>query len=437
MVDTEYAIGLLSKEGFTISQNPEEAEIIAINTCAFIQPATEESLDTIMEFIPYKQKNCRLLVVTGCLVERYKESLASLIPEVDLWIGTGAYSRLPRLILTALREKKSGAKSLGQVCLDRPGWLAPLGVHRPLSTGGHMAYVKIAEGCDNFCHYCIIPQIRGRYRSRRPEEIRAEVRELIARGVKEIILVAQDTTNYGVDLEGRSLLPSLLSELDSLKGEFWLRMLYTYPSRISRELLGVMRDSVHICPYLDLPLQHSEDRVLAAMGRRTTRKEILQTLDLIRENLPGAALRTTFILGYPGETEEEFGKLREFLQMVRFDWVGVFPFYQEEGAKAAKMKPQVPQAIREERAAELSTVQQEISREKNQALIGSRLTVMVEKRSESSIWTGRSYREAPEIDGVIELKAPKNSSWSPGDFLVAEVVQAEAYKVVAAVASDE
>lgn len=423
LVDTEYMMGLLQKQGFTPTPDPSRAEIMIINTCTFIEPATRESIDAIIEFAQFKKARCKLLVVTGCLAQRHAKRLRELIPEVDLWLGTGEYARLPEVIRAALQGET------GEVYLEHPGWidLPPSG--RVLSTGDRVAYVKIAEGCDHRCAYCVIPSIRGAYRSRKPSEIQTEIQNLIAGGVKEVILVAQDTTAYGIDLEGRYLLPELLATLDGIEGEFWLRILYTYPSRISEELLEVIRDSRHICHYLDLPLQHIDERILRAMGRNFFRDDVLKLIAKIRKTVPDMALRTTFILGFPGETKEEFEKVKAFLTEARFDWVGAFPYYREKGTRAAEMKNQVHHATRKKRAREILEIQKEISLQKNRSLIGREITVLMEREKEPGLWSGRSYREAPEIDGEVEVTIPPDFPMASGFFLKAAVTGAEAYTV--------
>ncbi|NLZ44902.1 MAG: 30S ribosomal protein S12 methylthiotransferase RimO [Clostridia bacterium] len=441
LVDTEFLIGLMKRAGYEYTTRPEEADILAINTCCFIQSATEESLDRIVEYARYKEKNCRLLVVLGCLPQRYGRQLPALLPEVDLWLGTGDYSRLPELVAAALARDRDG-KETALFHLEDPGWLPEPGLARVLSTAPYTAYVKIAEGCDNRCRYCVIPRIRGPYRSRPPEEIEQEVRELVESGVKEINLVAQDTTAYGIDREGRSTLPQLLTRLDRIAGDFWLRVLYAYPDRVSSELLAVFRGSEHLCAYLDLPLQHISGKILKAMGRRSTPGEILRLLARIREVVPEMALRTTFILGYPGETEEDFAGLLSFLDVARFDWVGAFAYSREEGTPAAALKPQVPPAVRERRRQELLARQEAITAEKNRALCGKHLKVLVEKKTANG-WVGRSYREAPEIDGLVRI-APADllartsvahecvaheCAIKPGDFLTVEVTGAGAYEI--------
>ena len=426
-VDTDYMIGLMNNAGLNFTSDPEEANILVINTCSFIQPATQESIDTILEFAQFKKRNCRLLVVAGCLPQRYGRELLTSLPEVDLWLGTAEYSRLPELIAAALLEQnkeKLYSRTPG-------GWLPPHLEERPITTPPYMAYVKIAEGCDHRCLYCIIPQLKGGYRSRKPEEIEAEIKKLLSRGVKEINLVAQDTTAYGEDSVGEFDLPQLLTRLDKLEGEFWLRIFYTYPSRISDRLLQVIKESKHVCNYLDIPLQHINQRVLQSMGRQTTTEGIRKLIARIRKSVPEMAIRSTFILGYPGETEEEFKELLSFLEEIQFDWVGVFPYYREKGTPAAKIRPQVHPSTRKRRANTVLRTQQAISLQKNRGLIGKELVVMVEREVERSFWVGRSYREAPEIDGLIKLNSGQIGSVNlkPGAFVLADIKKASPYEI--------
>ncbi|HEY8345567.1 MAG TPA: 30S ribosomal protein S12 methylthiotransferase RimO [Bacillota bacterium] len=423
LADTEYIMGLLSDQ-YPLTTDPREAEILIINTCSFIQPATQESLDTIMEFAQYKRGQCKLLVVVGCLAQRYGVKVQRLIPEVDLWVGTGEYSRLPSLIAEALEKKTKG------VYTAQPGWVGMNPEQRVLSTNGYTAYLKIAEGCNNHCLFCIIPHLRGKYRSRDFFQLITETKKLVAGGVKEVVLVAQDTTAYGQDLDGRTFC-QLLSALDEIEGEFWLRILYTYPSRLDDELLTLMRDSKHICNYLDIPLQHVAPAVLRAMGRKVGPESYLELIERVRKFIPDISIRSTFLLGYPGETEADFQQVLAFLDQARLDWVGAFPYYRETGTAAAKLKPQVHPSTRRRRAREVLKVQQRISAAKNRALIGKRLKVLVEKKSrrEQNVWIGRSYREAPEIDGFVEIEAPPDRLLQVGEFVEGTVTGGEAYEV--------
>ncbi len=426
-VDTDYMIGFAEEAGFTMTARPEEADILVINTCSFIETATQESVDTILEFAAYKKDRCRLLVVVGCLPQRYGRKLEKLLPEVDLWLGTGEYSRLPDLIKRALTEKK-GDKFFAQA---PAGWLPPALAERPLTTKSFFAYVKIAEGCDHRCLYCIIPQLKGKYRSRDPESIEAEVSNLLQRGVKEINLVAQDTTAYGEDSGGAYNLASLLSRLDRLEGDFWIRLLYTYPALITDELLATIGEAKHVCRYLDIPLQHVSDRVLKRMGRRSSQGEIRELIAKVRRVLPGVAIRSTFILGYPGETEEDFHELLAFLAEVKLDWVGVFPYYREEGTPAARLPDQVHPATKKRRARTVLQQQQDHSLAQNQAWIGQELLVLLEEEVEPGHWRGRSYREAPEIDGLVQVDTAGRqlAEIKPGVFVPVRIEAATPYEL--------
>lgn len=332
---------------------------------------------------------------------------------------------MPALVNAALEGKMTGDR----VCLGKAGWLPEPGMERVLSTPPHLAYVKIAEGCDHRCRFCIIPRLRGPYRSRPPEEIEKEVKTLVADGVKEIVLVAQDTTAYGRDLPEGPSLPRLLSTLDRIEGDFWLRLLYAHPEGVTAELLKVFRDSGHLCRYLDLPLQHVSEKILRAMGRPPVPESLSRLPGIIREQVPGMTLRTTFILGYPGETEEDFAQLTAFLEEARFDWVGVFPYYPEEGTPAARLQPRVHPATKKKRVKELLARQEKISREINNALAGKKLRVLVESEDGDG-WRGRSYREAPEIDGLVKI-APSPVKVKPGDFVTVEVTGAGPYEIYA------
>ncbi|HHT48167.1 MAG TPA: 30S ribosomal protein S12 methylthiotransferase RimO [Firmicutes bacterium] len=426
-VDTDYMIGFMEQAGFTMTAQPEEADILVINTCSFIESATQESIDTILEFAAFKKGRCRLLVVVGCLPQRYGRKLEKALPEVDLWLGTGEYGRLAELIQAAL-TRKQGEKYFAAA---PAGWLPPALAERPVTTPGPYAYVKIAEGCDHNCLYCIIPQLKGRYRSREPEQIEAEVKNLLQRGVKEINLVAQDTTAYGKDSAGAYNLAALLRRLDRLEGDFWIRLLYTYPTLITDELLATMSGAEHVCRYLDIPLQHISDRVLKRMGRRSAQREIRELIARVRRFLPGVALRSTFILGYPGETEEDFRELLAFLAEVKLDWVGVFPYYREAGTAAARLPDQVHPATKKRRARTVLEQQQAFSLARNKAWIGRELLVLLEEEKEPGHWHGRSYREAPEIDGLVkvEVVGQNLSGLKPGIFVPVQIKDASAYEL--------
>ncbi|HBL36385.1 MAG TPA: 30S ribosomal protein S12 methylthiotransferase RimO [Firmicutes bacterium] len=426
-VDTDYMIGFTERAGFTTTAQPEEADVLVINTCSFIESATQESIDTILEFVAYKEKQCRLLVVVGCLPQRYGRELSKALPEVDLWLGTGEYSRLPELVSAAL--EKQGTEQF--FAAAPAGWLPSAQMERALSTPPHLAYVKIAEGCSHQCLYCIIPQLKGDYRSREPESIEAEVKNLLQRGAKEINLVAQDTTAYGEDSGGAFNLTTLLTRLDRLEGEFWIRLFYTYPALISEELLTTIKESKHICHYLDLPLQHASTAVLKRMGRRSSQEEIRELIARIRRYLPEVAIRSTFIVGYPGETEADFNELLTFLGEIRLDWVGVFPYYREEGTAAARLPAQVHHATKKRRARTVLQHQQTHSLAKNQALIGRELLVLLEEEEEPGRWNGRSYREAPEIDGlvIVDTATVEKVELKPGIFVPVQIQEVGPYEL--------
>jgi ribosomal protein S12 methylthiotransferase len=426
-VDTDYMIGFMEKAGFQTTAQPAHADVIVLNTCSFIEAATQESIDTILEFAAYKEKRCRLLVVVGCLPQRYGEKLAKALPEVDLWLGTGEYSRLPTLVSAALAQQ--GSERF--LAIAPPGWLPSAQMDRALTTPSHLAYVKIAEGCNHHCLYCIIPQLKGDFRSRDPASIEAEVKKLLQRGVKEINLVAQDTTAYGEDLSGTTNLATLLARLDRLEGEFWIRLFYTYPAQISEELLLTIKESKHICYYLDLPLQHASTAMLKRMGRRSSKQEIRELIARIRQFLPGVAIRSTFILGYPGETEADFNELLTFLAEIRLDWVGVFPYYREEGTVAARLPAQVHHATKKRRVRTVLQQQQTHTLEKNRSLIDRELLVLLEVEEEPGYWNGRTYREAPEIDGlvIVDTTALKSVQLKPGVFVPVQIQEAGLYEL--------
>lgn len=394
-VDTEGYAGLLQEAGFKAVADPAEAEYIIINTCCFVGPAQEESVDTILENARYKTEGkCRVLAVVGCLVQRFGEKLRKLLPEVDLWVGTADYHRLPELLLS----KESVRGQLVQS--EEKGWFLPEGQNRLISTPPHWAYLKIGEGCDNCCTYCVIPSVRGARRSRPMEGIVREAEQLIKRGVKELNLIAQDTSAYGLDRQDDASLAGLLRELDRFDGEYWLRILYAYPSHVDRNLLETIAASKHVTPYIDIPMQHAHPRVLDTMGRKGMGKFLPKLVREVREILPHAVIRSTFITGFPGETEEDFQALLDFIQTARLDWVGVFPYSREEGTLAADFKDQVRVSTRKRRARQLMEVQAAITTERLQTLAGGTVTVLVEEANEDGGW-GRSYREAPEVDGKI------------------------------------
>ncbi len=423
LVDTENMLGLLSNDGYEFTDDEAEAEIIIINTCCFINDAKEESVNTILEMAEYKKTGqCKALVVTGCLAQRYKTEITEEIPEVDACVGTSSWDEICRILESALAGKQ-------EMCfrdLDRmPDWKAG----RVVTTGGHYAFLKIAEGCDKHCTYCIIPSLRGSYRSVPMERLVKEAEELAEGGVKELILVAQETTLYGTDLYGRKALPQLLRELCRVRGIQWIRIQYCYPEEITQELIDTIRIEEKICHYLDIPIQHASDQVLRRMGRKTARRQLEEMIESLRRQIPDIALRTTLISGFPGETEEDHEILMEFVDQMEFERLGVFAYSQEEDTPAAGFEGQVPEELREERRAELMELQQEIAFEKSESMVGRVLEVMIEGRvADENAYVGRTYMDAPGVDGLIFLNTEEELM--SGDFVRAKVTGALEYDLI-------
>ncbi|WP_213974654.1 30S ribosomal protein S12 methylthiotransferase RimO [Tepidanaerobacter acetatoxydans] len=396
LVDSEYMLGILKKHNYTITNNENEAQIIIINTCGFIKKAKQESIDTILEMAQLKKLGkCRLLIATGCLAQRYKSELLTEIPELDAVIGTGDFDKICEVIQQLDSNKINLTNNYSFIDYD---------VHNRVRIYPYTSFVKIAEGCDNYCSYCAIPFIRGSYRSRKIEAIKEEVKILVAQGVKEINLVAQDTTNYGVDIYGRPSLPELLQELIKIDGEYLIRILYAYPTNINKELLDVMQSSNKIANYLDIPLQHFNDRILRLMGRPTNSQSIITLINNIRSRLPEITLRTTFIVGFPTETEAEYEQLLNSIKQYKFDKVGAFKYSQEEGTAAAALMPQVPEKTKQRRYNKLMEVQSSISKIKNQKFKGKILNVLIEGYDqENQLFIGRSENDAPFVDGIVKV----------------------------------
>ena len=424
LVDSENMLGLVREHGFVITSDPAEADVIIVNTCGFIESAKEESVQEVLQMAEYKQTgSCRGLILAGCLGERYADDLLLEMPEVDAVMGSHAWSDIVTVIEKVLTGERFILKPQATVLADNQP--------RILTTAEHTAYLKIAEGCDNACSYCIIPQLRGSYKSRDLGSIVREAKTLAANGVKEIILVAQDVTRYGEDIGGQLLLPKLLLALCEIKELVWIRIMYAYPQYITDELIDTIASQDKICKYLDIPLQHANDKVLARMNRRDTRSSINILLAKLRSKVPGICLRTTFIVGFPGETEAEYQELKSFLLEQRFDRVGVFPYSQEEGTVAAEM-PQIDDEVKQERYHELMALQAEISEQINIALEGKELPVLVdsvETTDNLTIATARSYREAPEIDGVIYLE--NAGKINTGALVKARILQGFTYDLAA------
>ena len=418
-VDSEQMMGQLAAD-FRFTNDEEDADVIVINTCSFIREAVEESIETILSFAARRQEGlCEALIVTGCLPERYKEEILSEIPEIDAIVGAHCRHRIGEVIRDTLAGNK-GAH------LEAAPEVEHTGQPRILTTGGHFAFLKIADGCDRHCTYCTIPSIRGPYRSMPLEELVAEAEQLAAGGVKELILVAQDTARYGVDLYGEKKLPELLRHLCRIEDLAWIRILYVYPEEIDEELICVMREEPKICHYLDMPIQHCSDNVLKRMGRKTDKARLEEVIHALRKAIPDIALRTTLITGFPGETEEEHSELVQFIRDMAFDRLGVFAYSEEEGTPAARMPDQVEEDIKESRLDALMRIQQEISEEKHRAKIGESVQVFVEGYlPEDEVWVGRTYADAPDVDGLFFLKSHRNLM--SGDLVRARITGATEY----------
>jgi ribosomal protein S12 methylthiotransferase len=414
-VDTELMLGILERAGYELTANEAEADVLIVNTCGFIDPAKEESVDTLLSCAQYKKTGrLKLLVATGCLVQRYEKELVTDLPEVDLLLGVNQYERLPEAIREALQGKHA------VYCEDDHHILSG---ERVLTTPPYMAYVRIADGCDNRCAYCAIPLIRGGFRSRPMAEVLDEIRSLAARGVKEFVLVAQDTSRFGTDTEGRSLLPALLEQAAAIPGVEWLRVLYCYPDEVTEELLTVMAAHPNICRYIDLPLQHADPEVLRRMNRRGDMGKVRAFLTRAREM--GFTLRTTVIVGFPGETEAQFATLLAFIRDMRFDRLGAFAYSAEEDTPAATMGDQVPEEEKQRRLDAVMTLQQAISLERNRLRVGGTERVLVESIREDGVAVARSAAEAPDSDGLLYLTGA--AGLAPGDFARARITDAQTY----------
>ena len=425
LVDSEVMLGIIRDKDFTVTNDPAEADIIIVNTCGFIESAKEESINTILQMSEYKtQGNCRYLIVTGCLSQRYAADLAQNIPEVDAFVGTECFTDIAWVIEQVLNGKKVMHMEKNQTAELQA-------MPRMLTTPDYMAYLKIAEGCDNCCSYCIIPKLRGPYTSRPYDEVLAEAKELAAHGIREIIVVAQDTTRYGEDLYGKLMLPQLLKDLNDLDGIEWIRVMYCYPNNFTDELINAFVTLPKVCKYVDLPLQHASNRLLSSMNRYDTKEKVEQLLNKLRSAVSGIVIRTTFIVGFPGETDDDFKELKDFVEQQRFENAGVFQYSQEEGTVAGSMPNQIPDEIKENRYHELMALQAEISEELHQEMEGKELTVVIEGFDEENpqLAIARSYREAPEIDGNIFVE--NAADLQVGQFVKVRVVQGFTYEMVA------
>ncbi len=447
LVDSEKMIGLLDEAGYRIVQEEDQADVIVVNTCCFIHDAKEESIETILEMARWKEYGrLKLLVVAGCLGQRYEKEIKEAIPEVDGIIGTSGYAGIVEMIDELLQDAESCRKGEDPAVAEilsadqRPFPvrtfipsvdLLPdaLADKRITSTGAYSSFLKIAEGCNKMCSYCIIPYIRGHYRSFPMEDLVKEAELLAAGGVKELILVAQETTVYGIDRYGKKMLPELLRRLCRIEGLAWIRLLYCYPEEITDELIQVIKEEEKICHYLDMPIQHSEDRILRAMGRRTNREELTRLIAKLREEIPDIALRTTLITGFPGETEEDFANMLDFVDRMEFDRLGVFPYSAEEGTKAAEMDLQVPEEVKEDRRDQIMLLQREICMESAEKKIGQVLPVLIEGYLfDEDVYVGRTFMDAPKVDGNVFVSAQEELI--SGDIVPVKITGASEYDLI-------
>jgi ribosomal protein S12 methylthiotransferase len=438
LVDSENMLGIIEQYKMHITNNPAKADVIIVNTCGFIQAAKEESINTILQMAEYKKTGrCKYLIVTGCLVQRYAADLFHEMPEIDALVGTAAFTDIGMVlekVLTGMRilhlEKSPVAAAPVASEPAKKGKSEPILEPRKLTTPKYMAYLKIAEGCDNRCSYCAIPFIRGPYISRPYEEIIAEAKNLVAQGVEELILIAQDTSRYGIDLYGSYKLPALLKDLNDIRGLKWIRVLYLYPHSFTDKLINAFATLPKVCKYVDIPLQHASDRLLGAMHRYDKRADVEKLLHKLRKRVPGIVIRTTFIVGFPGETEEDFAKLKDFVTKERFENAGVFTYSQEENTEAATMSDQIPEEIKKARYDELMSLQAGISEAIHVGLEGKTLKVIVEgfAKGKKNVAMARSYREAPDIDGNIYIE--NAGSLEPGDMVTVKVKQGFTYDIL-------
>lgn len=416
-------LGMLASRGYEMTNDEQEADIIVINTCCFIHDAKEESIQNILEMAEYKKNgSAKALIVTGCMAERYRQEILDEIPEVDEVLGTTAYDR----ILDAVDAALAGQHEVMTADLDA----LPLPeTKRLVTTGGHFAYLKIAEGCDKHCTYCIIPKIRGNFRSVPMERLLKEAQDLAEQGVKELILVAQETTLYGKDLYGEKSLPKLLRELCKISGIRWIRILYCYPEEITDELIQVMKEEPKICHYLDLPIQHANDTILKRMGRRTSKQELIDIVQKLRKEIPDICLRTTLITGFPGETQEQHEEVMEFIDTLEFDRLGAFTYSPEEDTPAATFEDQIDEEVKADRQADIMELQQEIAFDKAEDMIGREVLVMIEgKVADENAYVGRTYRDAPNVDGLIFINT--DVELISGDFAKVKVTGALDYDLI-------
>lgn len=424
LVDSEMMITSLRKNGFVLTDDIEDADVIVVNTCCFIGDAKEESINTLIEMGGYKEERCKLLVAAGCLAQRYHNEIKEDIPEVDLIVGTMGYEDLSEKINEAL-----GGKGVLESLKDIDYLPTPL-TDRDSMSGGYYAYLKIAEGCDKCCTYCVIPKVRGHYRSVPMDNLIAQAKHLVANGAKELILVAQETTLYGKDIYGEKSLPKLLEELSKIDELKWIRILYCYPEEITDELISAIKNLPKVCHYLDMPIQHGSDDVLRRMGRWTNREQIEKTVAKLREEIPDIALRTTLITGFPGETEDDFEQVKQFVKKMEFDRLGVFTYSREEDTAAAEMDGQIDEEVKEARRDEIMQIQQDIAFDKSNSRVGEIYEVMIEGRlPDEGVYIARTYMDAPDVDGYVFIQSDYNLD--SGDFVKVEVTRSDEYDLIA------
>ena len=402
LVDTENMLGILKNKNFEFTDDENQADVIVVNTCCFINDAKQESINTILEMAEHKKDGlCKALIVTGCLAHRYKDEIIKEIPEVDALLGTSSYDKIAEVIVSVLEGN-------GYNCIEDADRLPVVEAQRVVTTAGYYEYLKIAEGCDKHCTYCIIPKVRGNYRSYPIEYLVNQAEKLVEDGAKELILVAQETTLYGVDLYGKKSLALLLHELAKIDGLEWIRILYCYPEEVDDELIAAIKNEPKVCHYLDMPIQHASDNVLKRMGRRTNQKELKDIISKLRNEIPDIALRTTLITGFPGETEDDFEELMDFVDEMEFDRLGVFTYSKEEDTPAATMDNQIDEAVKESRRDVVMQLQQEISCDKSSQMVGKCIDVMIEGYiPEDDTYVGRSYKDAPNVDGYVFVNADR------------------------------
>lgn len=422
LVDAEIMLGILNKKGYKLTGDFEEADVILVNTCGFIESAKQESIDTIIEFANLKENgNLKLLIVTGCLAQRYSDELKAEIPEIDAIVGTGSYQNIDEILAGLEKEKQIVSLNDIEVVYNEE-------LPRYVSTPEYMAYLKISEGCDKHCTYCIIPKLRGKQKSRKIEDIVAEAKSLAQNGVKELVVIAQDSTMYGSDIYGEARLPQLLEELAQIEDLKWIRIMYSYPESITKELVHVISKYEKICSYFDMPIQHASNKILKLMNRQTTKEELLSKINMIRAAIPNAVLRTTLITGFPGEDEKDFEELVGFVKEVKFDKLGVFPYSREEGTAADLLPNHLEQEVKEERRDIIMMIQQGISEEINLQKVGNTYEVLIEEQIEDNVYVGRTQFDAEEIDSIVYVKS--HTGLKPGDFVNVKITSALEYDLM-------